>query len=200
MTDGADTASADEPARLAALRECKLLDGKVEKLFPKLVRYAARVTGCPTAMISVVDAERQWFPVRFGMSLASTPRGHSFCAHAILRPEAPLIVPDAALDPRFAHNPLVLGAPFIRFYAGVPLVTADGHAVGTLCVLDAVPHAIEPEEIEALRRLADTIRVTMELRRMVRQKRVVALTRVMTARQGQAIHPPANGDRTREAS
>ncbi|USI74608.1 GAF domain-containing protein [Sphingomonas morindae] len=104
-----------------------------------LVEQAAKAFGTPMAAISVIDRHRQWFKARVGLAVSETSRDVSFCAHAIHQPGEALVVPDASEDRRFAGNPLVTGAPFIRFYAGMPLVDQSGYALGALCVLDAAP-------------------------------------------------------------
>lgn len=139
----------NEAARLAALSECNILDTPVEKAFDDITHLAAYICGTPIALISLLDAERQWFKSKVGLDVAQTPRDIAFCAYAI-KPNDILIVPDALADSRFANNPLVTSDPYIRFYAGVPLVTPEGHILGTLCVIDYVPRELTPKQIEAL--------------------------------------------------
>ena len=157
---------ADEAERLKALAECAILDTPPEEAYDDLTRLAAFVCGAPLALVSLVDANRQWFKSRLGVREAQTHRNISFCSHAILRPE-PLIVPDALHDPRFAGNPLVISEPFVRFYAGVPLRSREGHALGTLCVLDQRPRQLQPEQLEALKALARLAAILLELRRVL---------------------------------
>lgn len=128
----------DEPARLAALRELGLLDGKPERAFDDIVELVRKMLDVPIVLVSLVDAERQWFQARTGFDAQETPRSVSFCGHAIMQPGI-LLVPDATLDPRFHDNPLVTGEPFLRFYAGVPLRLPDGFQIGTLCALSTTP-------------------------------------------------------------
>jgi len=130
-----------------------LLDTGPEDRFDRITRTAARLFGVPTALITLVDADRQWFKSRQGLAATEIPREISFCAHAILA-EGPLVVPDTHRDPRFADNPLVLGPPHIRFYAGQPLQAAEGHRVGTLCLLAPEPRAFTDADAAALRDLA----------------------------------------------
>ncbi len=143
----------DETERLASLRALGILDTPPEERFDALVREAKRALDVPTALISLVDDDRQWFKARVGMSVAQTPREQSFCAHAILG-DGPLIVADAARDARFRDNPLVAGERGVRFYAGVPLSAPDGRKVGTLCVLDRVPRALGQAQVALLLELA----------------------------------------------
>jgi GAF domain-containing protein len=131
---------ADEDARLAALRALDLLDTAPEREFDDIVELARALFGTPIALVSLIDAHRQWFKARAGLDAGETPRDVSFCGHAIHREEA-LIVPDAALDPRFHDNPLVTGGPQIRFYAGMPLRLPGGHRIGTFCVIGREPRA-----------------------------------------------------------
>ncbi|MGQ9368235.1 hybrid sensor histidine kinase/response regulator [Azospirillum sp. ST 5-10] len=142
----------DEPARIAALRVRSILDTPAEPLFDRLVRLATRHFGTPIALVSLVDENRQWFKARVGLDVPSTSRRLSFCAYAILE-DTVMVVPDATRDPRFADNDLVTGEPGIRFYAGAPLVTADGLRLGTLCVIDRRPR--HDFDAEARRDLAD---------------------------------------------
>ncbi|EXI77789.1 MAG: Phytochrome-like protein cph1 [Candidatus Accumulibacter appositus] len=154
---------ADELARLVALRACKLLDTPPEAPFDDLAELAARVCAAPIALISLVDEERLWSKARFGVDVVEIDRSITFCAHAIGQREL-FLVADAASDERFADNPLVTGAPFIRFYAGAPLLTSEGHALGTLCVIDREPRVLGPDQQRALRVLARQVMMQVELR------------------------------------
>jgi diguanylate cyclase (GGDEF)-like protein len=169
-----------EQERLAALRSYAVLDTQAEGSFDNLVRFAAKITGTPIALVSLIDGDRQWFKARVGLETAETHRDLAFCAHAILNPHEALIVEDATRDPRFADNALVTGAPDIRFYAGVPLVTPQGHALGTLCVIDRTPRTMDAEQREALTSLAETVCTTLELRRAMNQIREFAMTDALT--------------------
>lgn len=126
---------AEEEGRLATLHALSVLDTPPSDDLDAIVASAAAFFDAPTALVTLVDRDRQWFKARFGFHAAETPRVVSFCAHAVAARDL-LVVPDAACDPRFAANPLVTGAPFIRFYAGAPLAVGD-HAVGALCVIDS---------------------------------------------------------------
>ncbi|WP_431272062.1 diguanylate cyclase [Dankookia sp. P2] len=171
---------ATEAERLAALRACDILDTRCEAAFDDLTSLAAALTGSPIALISLVDADRQWFKSRQGLDAEQTSRDASFCAHAILDPTRLLMVKDAARDPRFADNPLVTGEPKIRFYAGAPLVTPDGHALGTLCVIDHVPRALDTIQQRTLTSLARAVVTTIELHRTAIRVRDMALTDPLT--------------------
>ena len=155
-----------EESRLDALRRYRILDTTPEEAFDDLVHIAALVCRTPISLISLVDQARQWFKAKKGIEEPELPRESAFCAHAILGVDV-LVVPDAHADARFQSNPLVLGAPGIRFYAGAPLVTPEGYGLGTLCVIDRVPRSIGPEEIRALRALAREVMVHLEHRRIL---------------------------------
>lgn len=153
----------NENARLAALRRYDILDSGSEAEYDDLTKIAAQICRTPIALITLVDAERQWFKARIGMEVPETPRDHAFCAYTI-HESATLVVPDASEDGRFADNPLVLGDPRIRFYAGAPLQTGDGITLGSLCVIDREPRALSPEQTEALEALARQVVRLIELR------------------------------------
>ena len=147
----------DEDARLNALRGLLLLDTPPEERYDRLARFAAEQLDVPIALLSLVDGQRQWFKSRVGLDATETPRDISFCGHAVMKNEL-FIVEDASSDPRFADNPLVVGAPHIRFYAGAPLSSPSGHHIGTLCVIDTVPRtlgAVELAILDALRTLVN---------------------------------------------
>jgi GAF domain-containing protein len=129
----------NEAARLDELHRLQVLDTPAGEATDRIIRLAAAVFHAPTAFISLMDADRQWFKARRGLDLSSTPREIAFCAYAIMADEL-MIVPDTVEDPRFRRNPLVTGGMRVRFYAGAPLVTSRGFAIGTLCVLDRIPH------------------------------------------------------------
>jgi PAS domain S-box-containing protein len=155
----------NEEARLASLYQYKILDTEPEQSFDELTRLAAYICGTPIALVSLVDANRQWFKSKVGLNALETPRSVAFCTHALLEPQQVFIVPDSHADERFADNPLVTSDPNVRFYAGVPLTTADGNSLGTLCVIDHVPRDLKPEQVEALRDLGRQVIRQMELRR-----------------------------------
>jgi PAS domain S-box-containing protein len=143
----------DEPRRLQALQRLCMLDTPAEARFDRIVRTAALAFGVPTSLVTLVDGDRQWFKARIGLDVSSTPRNVSFCGHAILTPST-FVVPDALKDLRFADNPLVTGAPQIRFYAGHPVHAADGSPVGTLCVIDYQPRDFSEQDRQMLADLA----------------------------------------------
>lgn len=145
---------ADDDARLQALRELLILDTPPEERFDRLVQFAAGEFDVPIALITMVDGQRQWFKARVGMDACETARDISFCGHAIHQ-DALFEIADAALDPRFADNPLVLGAPHIRFYLGAPLVLPGGARVGTLCLIDTRPRELDAMDHAVLGTLRD---------------------------------------------
>jgi diguanylate cyclase (GGDEF)-like protein len=156
----------DEAARLAELRGFDVLDTGAEPEFDDLAKLAATIAGTPVSLVSLVDADRQWFKANVGFNLPETSRDAALCAHTILQSDL-MEVPDASVDPRFADNPLVTSGPNIRFYAGAPLVTPDGHAMGSLCVIDTVPRKLTGEQAEALRILGRQAVSLLRLRRAV---------------------------------
>src|SRR5919112_2511702 len=155
---------ADEVDRLAALCALNVLDSPPEKDFDDIVALAASVCGVPMSLVSLIDADRQWFKAATGTDLTETPRDLSFCAHAILGRDL-LVVPDAREDPRFADHPAVIVEDGVRFYAAAPLVATSGHALGTLCVVDSRPRRLGAEQLQALRALAHQVTAQFELRR-----------------------------------
>lgn len=170
----------NEAERLAALRAYAVLDTACEESFDGIVRLAARLTGSPIALVSLIDADRQWFKARYGLGAAETPRDASFCAHTLADPSHALVVSDARADARFVDNPLVLGGPGIRAYAGVPLIDAGGFALGTLCIIDQKPRDFTPEVMETLRDLARMVMTALELHKAVGQLHAMALTDPLT--------------------
>lgn len=148
---------ADDQRRLDALYSLNILDTAAEERFDRLTRLARRLFDVPIALVSLVDAKRQWFKSSFGLAVRETPREQSFCGHAILRDDL-LIVPDALQDQRFHDNPLVTGAPGVRFYAGCPLAVRGGAKVGTLCLIDTAPREFDQDDqalLHDLGRLAE---------------------------------------------
>jgi len=158
----------NEKKRLKVLWQYEVLDTVPEEVFDDLTELAAKICEAPIALISLVDENRQWFKAKFGTTISETARDFSFCSYAITQSDL-FIVPDATRDERFAHNPLVTAEPKIRFYAGAPLITPDGHALGTLCVIDKVPRQLRLEQKQALRILAHHVVSQLELRRRSRE-------------------------------
>jgi len=178
--------SRNEAARLEALRQYQILDTEPEAAFDDLTRLAAQLCGTPIALVSFIDENRQWFKSKVGLEAAEIPRDLAFCTQAILQPEEVLLVPDTLADKRFATNPLVASAPYIRFYAGVPLITPQGHTLGILCVIDQVPRDLSQDQLEGLRTLGHQVMAQLQLRR-----HLVELERTTTAELNQveqALH------------
>jgi two-component sensor histidine kinase len=170
--------------RLSALRSYRILDTPPEPDFDDIVLLASQVCGAPVAAISLVDDRRQWFKAEVGLGTREIPIEASLCAAAALRPGLTLI-PDTTKDPRFAAHPLVTDEPFLRFYAGAPLETADGLLLGTLCVLDHAPRDLSPEQAAALKALARQVMGQLELRRaIVERDEALEASRRAEARQG----------------
>ena len=157
---------ANERARLETLRQYSILDTEAEDGFNDLTSIASMLCNTPIALISLVDANRQWAKARVGLGIIETPRDVSFCAHAILQ-DGPLVVRDTLDDDRFKDNRMVLEKPYIRFYAGAPLVSPEGFKIGTLCVMDHVPRDMANSQTEGLRILARQVVTLLELRRQV---------------------------------
>lgn len=153
----------DEPQRSALLDSLNLLDSAPEPVFDRVTRLAARLLGVPIALFSLVGTDRQWFKSRVGLDIDQTPRDQAFCAYTILG-SAPLVVEDAARDERFRDNPLVTGTPNVRFYAGVPVRTSSGHAIGTLCAIDSRPRALAPDDLQVLEDLAGIVTKEVQYR------------------------------------
>lgn len=153
----------DEQARLAALRRYRILDTEPEQRFDDLTMLASHICDTPMSLISLVDSDRQWFKSRIGFTAPETSRSVAFCSHAIQRPEI-MQVRDASHDARFRDNPMVTGAPNIRFYAGAPLITPDGFALGTLCVIDVKPRTLSEAQLRALDALRRQAQAQLELR------------------------------------
>lgn len=154
----------DEADRLRQLHALRVLDTAAEGAFDDLVQLAASICEAPIAMLSLVDASRQWFKAKVGIAVESTSRDAAFCSHTILGDDV-LHVPDALADPRFRDSPLVLGEPGIRFYAGAPVVLEGGAAVGTVCVVDRKPRHLSPAQLDVLRILRRTAARLLDMRR-----------------------------------
>jgi GAF domain-containing protein len=153
-----------EAARLEALRQYQILDTPSEQAYDDFTLLASSICEVPIALISLVDAERQWFKSKVGLEVSETARNISFCGHTILSNKT-LVVNDALSDPRFVYNPLVTSDPSIRFYAGAPLISPEGHALGSLCVIDRQPRVLSESQKTALEALARQVVSQLELRR-----------------------------------
>ena len=160
----------NEQARVAALHKYKILDTDPEKAFDDLTILAAHICQTPVALISLIDSNRQWFKSKVGVELTETPREVSFCAVAIQQPDL-FIVPDATKDPRFSSNPFVVSDPKVRFYAGAPFTSSDGHPLGTLCVVDVVPRQLTASQENALLALSRQVQAQFELRKNLMELR-----------------------------
>jgi len=154
----------NEAARVLALHQYHILDTAAEKAFDGITFLASYICNAPIAVISLVDAERQWFKSKVGLSVSETSRDIAFCAHAILQQDL-MVVADALRDERFASSPLVTSSPQVRFYAGMPLLTPEGLPLGTICVYDRQPRELTPEQADALRVLAHQVILLLEQRR-----------------------------------
>jgi len=170
----------NESERLNLLHALNLLDTPDEPVFDRITRLVARILNVPIALVSLIDTDRQWFKSRVGLDVTETPREVAFCAHAIMQSE-PLIVSDATRDVRFNENPLVTGNPNIRFYAGVPLLTTAGMAIGTLCAIDSKPRVLSNDETNILIDLAALVSKEVQLRE------TVSLSRDQVSRSTRAI-------------
>jgi GAF domain-containing protein len=154
----------NETQRLEALKRYALLDTPAEQAYDDFARLAAYICGTPIALITLVDKDRQWFKANVGLDVSETPRDQAFCAHTIMGDDA-LVIADAQADARFAANPLVTGAPHIRFYAGAPLIDSEGYALGSLCAIDRTPRQLDDAQLGALEALARQVVSQFEYRR-----------------------------------
>jgi diguanylate cyclase (GGDEF)-like protein len=169
----------NELKRQAALDSFDVLDSPPERAYDDIVLLAAQICGTPQAGMGLADNDRMWYKARIGLPVSESDRELSFCGHAVLQNE-PLVIDDLALDQRFADNPLVTGGPQLRFYAGAPLMSAEGYAVGTLCAMDTIPRTLNEEQRESLTALARQLVAQLELRRLLAASRTEALTDPLT--------------------
>jgi diguanylate cyclase (GGDEF)-like protein/PAS domain S-box-containing protein len=158
-----ETGLSKEGERIQALLRYAVLDTPPEAVFDELTEMAARLFDMPVALVSLVDADRQWFKSRVNLRVSQAPREVAFCHHAIAE-DGVMVVPDASVDPRFRENPMVTGGPGVRFYAGAPLITPSGHAVGTICVIDHRPREFTPAQAAALAVMSRQVVAQLELR------------------------------------
>ena len=175
-----DVASIHEHRRLEALERMEVLDTSPEPRFDRIVEMTARLFDTPICLITLLDEKRQWFKARHGVEQQETPRSQALCDHAIRQTNV-MVVEDAAQDARFTTNPLVTGAPHIRFYAGAPLLTRDGYALGTLCIIDHRPRHLAPSQKTILADLAAIVIDELELRQANRELSLLAHTDPLTA-------------------
>jgi signal transduction histidine kinase len=155
-----------EESRIEELRKYDILDTLTETEYEDITKLASILCNAPVALISFVDSDRQWFKSAHGIDISETPREFSFCAHAIMEPDTIMIVEDSRLDVRFKDNPYVTGEPDIVFYAGMPLVTTNGHSLGTVCVLDTEPRVLNATQIEALESLSRQVMTLLNARKV----------------------------------
>ncbi len=193
-----ESKSAEEEARLAELHDLGILDTPPEAEFDELVEDASRIAGTPIALMSLIDRDRQWFKARRGLEVAETPRDIAFCSRAIEDPTEPLIIPDARTDPRFADNPLVTSDPNVAFYAGVPIVSSEGHALGTICVIDREAGDLDEDQVDALKGLSRQAAALLELRRRT-QRLSSVLDRDQAERGESSLHDRLTGLPNRDA-
>ncbi len=153
----------NEAARLKALCQCEILDTPQDKAFDDITRLAADICGTPIALITLIDTERQWFKSKVGADITENPLHVGFCPLVIQKGDS-LIIPNTLADEQYATNPVVVSTPYVRFYAGVPLTTLEGHILGTICVIDYVPRELSPKQVEALQALSRQVMTQIELR------------------------------------
>jgi diguanylate cyclase (GGDEF)-like protein len=182
------TVPANELERLDALRDLAILDTGDELLYDDVVALASAICHAPVAIINFIDADRQWGKALVGLDDSEAPREHSFCSRAILDPDALFVVPDTHADPEWVHNPMVTGDADVRFYAGAPIVTSEGHALGTVCIADHVTREFTHAQREALKVLARQTAAHLELRRTTR-----SLADACTSLRHMAVHDGLTG-------
>ncbi|KAF0812066.1 putative signaling protein [Andreprevotia sp. IGB-42] len=178
---------ANEAARIALLHRLDILDTPAEDDFDRITRLAARILGMPVALITLVDTDRQWFKSRYGLDVSETARELSFCAHAI-NGEGAMVVNDAHADARFVDNPLVTGQPHVRFYAGQPLKSRDGLALGTLCVIDQQPRQLDAADLQALQDLGHVAEQALQARELVKLSRKLHVDTQQALNQQEALY------------
>lgn len=155
----------NEKERLSALKEYSILDSLPEKEYNDITYLASYICNTPISLVSLIDADRQWFKANHGLEAQEAPRNIAFCAHAINNKNEPLIVPDSRNDIRFKDNPLVTSNPNVIFYAGIPIINPDGYPLGTLCVIDTKPRELSEKQLKALNMLSNQLLKLLELRK-----------------------------------
>lgn len=153
-----------EARRLEALRQYQILDTPPEQVFDDLAFLAAQICGTAIAVINLIDSKRHWFKAKIGLDVQQMPRDIGFCPFCIEKGDA-LIIPDTLADKQYACDPVVTSEPYVRFYAGVPLITPSGEAIGTVCIVDSQPRQITLEQLEALKAISRLIIRQLEIRR-----------------------------------
>lgn len=181
----------DEEERALSLEHLEVLDSAPEQGFDDVVLLATTLCDTPIALVSLVDRERQWFKACIGLPVSETHRDLAFCAHAILAPDEVLVVEDATRDPRFQHSDLVLGPPYIRFYAGAPIRTEAGYPLGTVCVIDTRPRTLSDAQRAALQALARQTAALLQLRLLQKQREKRASELEAQLQEAQAQHREA---------
>lgn len=159
----------NEEQRLEELYSYDILDTMPEEMFDDITALASYICQTPVALMSLVDRDRQWFKSSVGLDVPETHRDLAFCAHAVWDPSETLVVEDAAHDNRFSNNPLVRSDPPIRFYAGAPLMTSSGNAMGTLCVIDRVPRELVQDQLDSLEALSRMVMAQLEMRKALQR-------------------------------
>jgi GAF domain-containing protein len=170
----------NEDGRLLELESYNIMDSLPEADYDDITKLASEICRTDVSLISLLDDKRQWFKSATGTLVRETPKEYAFCAHAIVNPLEPLIVPDTREDSRFSHNPLVIGDPHVVFYAGVPLVTEKGFALGSLCVIHAETRTLDEFQLSALRTLAKQVINLMELKK--RNRSLLSIANVLEER------------------
>lgn len=170
----------NELQRLQAVRSYEILDTHPELEFDALTRVASHTFGTPIAVVAIMDADRLWFKSKLGLDIPQLDREIAFCAHAIMRPQEPMVIPDLLSDQRFSENPLVANAPHLRFYAGAPIVDPTGLALGTIAVLDAQPRSFSNAQRDALTDLSTLVVTALQARRRAMDLQRLALTDHLT--------------------
>jgi GAF domain-containing protein len=160
---------ANDAERVRALRQYQILDTAPEAAYDELATLAAGVCHTPIATITLVDEKRQWFKAQVGLNAGETSRAAGFCASAVMSEEV-LVIPDARKDERFVNNPFVTAQPYVRFYAGAPLITPEGFVLGTLGVFDTIPRRLHRQQLESLRMLGNQVMRLLELTRTLREE------------------------------